>query len=218
MNQKRGGGTYRLDIDDELPLTALIESRLRTLGLTKAQLARRMGYETTVEKGVRRLEALLVGDLEEARHLASKLAQGLAVDEAIVQGAIEDSHYVRWARDDRAYRETFQPHVVGETASSIPSPITVAGMVNARRGLFWYPGVTEAARISEEAIAAQPEGVPCYGRVVGFYVNYSPDSAVKFNNQGEPLEALSRAVRPGRASASIAGSSLGLTDETWRRQ
>lgn len=216
MNPKENtrGGTYRLDIDGELPMTTLIESRLRTLGLTKAQLARRMGYETTVEKGVRRLEALLVGDLGEARHLASKLAQGLSVNEAVVQGAIEDSHYVRWARDDRAYRETFQPHVVWETVSSIPSPISAAGMVNARRGLFWYPGPNKLACINEEAVAVMPEGVACYGRVVGFRVNYTPDCAVRFNTQGDPLEALGRAVRPGIVSTLVRGRPINLADAT----
>lgn len=205
MNQSGnpGSGACRLDIDAVLPLTALIESRLRTLDVSVAELARRMGYETTVEKGVRRIEALLAGELKQARNLASGLAKGLEMDGAVVQAAIEDTRYVHWARDDRAYRQAFQPHVIWETTLSAPSPIAIAGMVNARRGLFWYPGPIEAARISDEAVAAMPEGVACYGRVVGFHVNYSPDCAVRFDTQGVPLAALVQAIRPGASSASI---------------
>lgn len=212
MNQTmdRGCIAYRLDIDGELPLTTLIESRLLALGLTKAQLAREMGYQTTVAKGIRRIEALLAGDLKQAPKLAEGLAKGMAVEEAVVQEAIEDTRYVSWARDDRAYRAGFRPHVIWETALSIPSPIVIAGMVNARRGLFWYPQNPDAPAISEDALAAMPEGVVCYGRVVGFYVNYSPDCAVRFDRQGEPLEALDRAIRPGFSRASVGGRTLEL--------
>lgn len=215
MNQSGnpGGGPYRLDIDAVLPLTSLIESRLRMLDLSVAGLARRMGYETTVEKGVRRIEALLAGDLEQARKLTSGLATGLEVDKDVVQAAIEDTRYVHWARDDRAYRQAFQPHVVWETTLSVPSPIAVAGMVNARRRLFWYPGAIEAARISDEAVAAMPEGVACYGRVIGFHVNYSPDCAVRFNRQGESSGALDQAIRPGTSHASVKGRPLELASD-----
>lgn len=212
QSDKPDVGAYRLDIDGELPLTTLIVSRLTALELTKAGLARRMGYETTVAKGVRRLEALLAGDLKQYSNLKEPLAKGMAVEGALLDEAAADTRYVLWAREDRAYRREFTPHVVWDTTLSIPSPITIAGFVNARRGLFWFPVAIDPARISDEATSAMPVGVACYGRVTGFYVNYSPDCAVRFNQQGEPLETFDHAVRPGFARASVAGRPLKLSD------
>ncbi|MBJ6978985.1 hypothetical protein [Luteimonas sp. MC1895] len=203
---------YRLDIDGDLPLADLVETRMRALGLTKAQLAGRMGYASTVAKGVRRIEALLAGDLKQSRELADKLAAGLDVDEASVLGAIDDSRYVQWARDDRAYRQSFQPHVVWATTSSIPSPIVVAGLVNARSRLFWYPDPDSAETILRQAVAAMPEGVVCYGRVVGFCINYSPDHAVRFDREAVSLETLAHAVRLGFSRALLGGRPLAPKD------
>lgn len=214
QSDKSDVGAYRLDIDGELPLTTLMASRLSALELTKAGLACRMGYEATVAKGVRRLEALLAGDLRHYSNLKEPLAKGMAVEGALLDEAVADTRYVLWARDDRAYRREFTPHVVWKTTLSIPSPTTIAGFINARRGLFWYPGVINPACISEAATSAMPEGVACYGRATGFYVNYSPDCAVRFNQQGEALETFDHAIRPGYASASVAGRPLNLTEVT----
>ena len=202
---KPGARVYRRDIDGELPLKMLIASRLKALDLTKAGLARRMGYESTPEKGMRRLEAFVAGELKLYNSLKESLTRGLAVEEMSLDEAVADTRYVLWARADRMYRREFNPHVVWDTTLSIPSPITVAGLIDARRGLFWFPGAIDPARISDEASSTRPEGVACYGRVIGFYVNYSPDCAVRFNQLGEPIEVSACAVRPGFSSASVAG-------------
>jgi hypothetical protein len=44
-----------------------------------------------------------------------------------------------------------------------------------------------------------------FGRAVGIVVNYSPDCAVRFDLQGEPLEILPRAYEPGTLTVSIRG-------------
>jgi hypothetical protein len=44
-----------------------------------------------------------------------------------------------------------------------------------------------------------PEGVPAFGRPVGFVINYSPDKAVRFDLNGQPIAILDEAVRPGTA-------------------
>ena len=212
QSKLREGGRYRLDIDADLPLTRLIRERMDALGLSKAELARSMGYGATVEKGIRRIEALLAGQLGKAGPVSEKLAEGLAVDPKIVDIAASDTRYVLWARDDRNYRRDFAPHVVWETEQSRPSPITIAGMVNAQGRLYWYPGSIDPVRISDEALRVMPQGVPCYGKVTGYHVNYSPDCAVRFDTNGEPLEALDHAIRPGFAKASVDGRPLGLAN------
>lgn len=188
---------YRLDIDEALPLASLIEARLDGLGVSKADLARRMGYATTVEKGVRRIAALVKGDLKPYTNLRGPLAEGLDVDVSVLDAAVADTRYVLWARYDRQYRRDFRPHVVWDTELRIPQPTTIAGMVGANRMLYHYPVSTRPQDWSEEAVATRPRGIPCYGRVRGFWVNYSPDCAVHFNNEGVPGEVFGQAVRPG---------------------
>jgi hypothetical protein len=44
-----------------------------------------------------------------------------------------------------------------------------------------------------------PEGVPAFGKPIGFVINYSPDQAVRFDPNGQPVAILNKAVRPGTA-------------------
>ena len=44
-----------------------------------------------------------------------------------------------------------------------------------------------------------PEGVPAFGKPIGFAINYSPDKAVRFDRNGQPIAILDKAVRPGTA-------------------
>ena len=209
---------YRLDIDGALPLASLIEARLDVLGATKAELARRMGYATTVEKGVRRIEALLKADLKQYTNLRGPLAKGLAVDESVLDAAAAETRYVLWARDDRQYRRDFEPHVIWDTEFRIPQPITIAGLVGANRLLYYYPDSPRPQDWSEQAVANRPRGIPCYGVIHGFWVNYSPGCAVSFTNQGEPEDVFDQAVRPGVPSAAFGSRPINWAEVTRRRR
>jgi hypothetical protein len=43
---------------------------------------------------------------------------------------------------------------------------------------------------------------------VGFIINYSPDCAVRFDLEGNPVELFDRAHRPGEATLSIGGRAM----------
>ena len=208
---------YRLDIDGALPLASLIEARLDVLGATKAELARRMGCATTVEKGIRRIEALLKADLKQYTNLRGPLAKGLALDESVLDAAVADTRYMLWARNDRQYRRDFKPHVIWDTALRIPRPITIAGLVGANRLLYYYPDSPRPQDWSEQAVANRPRGIPCYGVVDGFWVNYSPDCAVSFTNEGVPEEVFGQSVRPGFPSASFGSRPTNWAEVTAHR-
>lgn len=208
---------YRLDIDGELPISSLIEARLHTLGVTKAELARRMGYATTVEKGIRRIEALLAGDLKQYKNLRGPLAKGLGLEESDTDAAVEGTRYVLWARDDRQYRRDFTAHVIWDTEFRVPRPIASAGLMGANRLLSYWPVSSRPQDWSEEAVANRPAGIPCYGVIQGFWVNYSPDCAVRFTNQGEPEDVLDQAVRPGVPSAAFGSRPTHWSEVTRRR-
>jgi hypothetical protein len=50
-----------------------------------------------------------------------------------------------------------------------------------------------------------PEGVPAFGKPIGFVINYSPDKAVRFDPNGQPIAILDKAVRPGSAVLRLGG-------------
>jgi hypothetical protein len=47
------------------------------------------------------------------------------------------------------------------------------------------------------------KGVPFFGEAKGFILNYSPDRAVRFTLNGEALEVLPKAYRPGEIELTI---------------
>ena len=194
---------YRLDPDAPFPLAQLLTGS----GTRLSEVARRCGY-TNFAKGIRRLEELAAGELQHYPALRAGLAAALEIEPVRLDAAVADTSYLLWARDDRSYRDNFRPHVIWATTSSIPSPITIAGLVNASGRLFWYPPTITPSCISDEAALALPEGVPCYGQVIGFHVNYTPDNAVSFDRAGNPLAVLDAVVRPGRARATIGDRAL----------
>ena len=195
---------YRIDIDidGELPLTSLIRSRMRELGLRNVDLAKRMGY-LNVDKGMRRVSSLIEGNTKAYPEHRLTLAGAIETDLTDLDSAYEDTIYTFWARDDRQYRREFVPHVVWETALRVPRPITVAAMASAHLGLYFYPTSERPKDWCDEALATCPRAVSCYGRVRGFWVNYSPDCAVLFSKLGAPREVIAHAVRPGRAVAKV---------------
>ena len=200
--------SYRLDPDSPFPLTVLLEAS----DLYPVELARECGFGN-VSKGIRRLYALTEGDLVHFESLKLPLAKALNVDIDQLDAAAADTKYIQWARQDHAYRRNFEPHVIWKTALTTPSPITMAGVIGAATRLRYFPTTCNALKISAEAVVACPQGVPCYGLVTGFYVNYSPDQAVEFDREGEPLAVLDAAVRPGYATARINGRPLTLADK-----
>lgn len=212
-----GSKVYRIDIDGDLPLATWITSRMGTLSLSKADLARRMGYQATVEKGVRRVDALLAGDLKKYGNLRRALAAALDVDLAALDEVVADTRYVLWARDDREYRRGFSSHAIWDTEFRVPRPLVIAGMAGLQRALYFHPTSADPADWSEEATANCPRGIPCYGVVRGFWVNYTPDCAVYFNRNGEPGEVLGKAVRPGVLSASIGSRPVNLAGLSQQR-
>ena len=47
--------------------------------------------------------------------------------------------------------------------------------------------------------------VAFFGELLGFVINYTPDRAIRFNPDGEPLETLSAAHMPSQGSISLGG-------------
>jgi hypothetical protein len=183
------------------PLHRLIEQRRETLGLTRTEVLRRMGYKS-ISKGIRRLEAIKAGDLRDAEFFHAPLAQALEVEPQVVEDAFQATREQVAAEGDAAYRAAFRPHLVWITHYRIPHPIHVAALCGGveKKHAFFQPGSDPATFLAQaQAMLVDPPLVPGFGAIEGFVINYSPDTAVRFDLQGRELERLPRAERVGRA-------------------
>ena len=68
------------------------------------------------------------------------------------------------------------------------------------------PPVTYALQAHD--FVAKTPFVPYHGRTTGFIVNYTPDSVVRFDRDGNPVEHVHRAYIPGQVEVFIGKKKL----------
>ena len=200
---------------DHYPIHDLIENQQKRLGLRRNELARRCGFKN-LDKGLRRIDGVCHGDLDSpgAKMVLDHLAVALEVDKGVVENAIAATTEIiaeaerhAEAKRDAAWRASFIPHAYLVGSESRPSQFTFYGMTGGpERWLkisldVWQPPVTYAVQ-AHEFVAKTPE-VPFFGKTTGFIVNYTPDSAVRFDLDGNPVEHFDRAYIPGQVEVFI---------------
>ena len=205
---------------DHYPIHDLIENQQKRLSLRRNELARRCGFKN-VEKGLRRIDGVCHGDfdLPGAKMLLDNLAVALEVDKAVVEEAITatveiiaETNRLAEAEREAAWRKSFKPHAYLVGSTNWPSQITFYGMTGGpERWLkipldLSQPPVTYALQAHE--FVAKTPFVPYHGRTTGFIVNYTPDSAVRFDLDGNPVEHLDRAYVPGQVEVFIGKQKL----------
>jgi hypothetical protein len=105
------------------------------------------------------------------------------------------------AKREAVWRASFLPHAYLLGTETRPSQITIYGLTGGpERWLkisldLSQPPVTFAAQAC--AVAKESPWVPFHGRPTGFIVNFNPDSAVRFDLGGNPVEHCDRAYTPG---------------------
>ena len=205
---------------DHYPIHDLIENQQKRLSLRRNELARRCGFKN-VEKGLRRIDGVCHGDFDSpgAKMLLDNLAVALEVDKAVVEEAITatveiiaETNRLAEAEREAAWRKSFKPHAYLVGSTNRPSQITFYGMTGGpERWLkipldLSQPPVTYALQAHE--FVAKTPFVPYHGRTTGFIVNYTPDSAVRFDLDGNPVEHLDRAYVPGQVEVFIGKQKL----------
>ena len=191
-----------------LSLVQLIRQRMQDLGITRGELARRMGY-ANVAKGCRRLDQICAGDVKIPENLRAELARGLEVDADVVNEAIEFTRAERIAAEARAYRESFKPHAVILTERRIPTQITFYAITggSGHRIIPMNEG-SSPETFATQVREALPKVVPFLGRPTGYVVNYTPDFALRFNKEGRLVERLDRAFRVGQSGVIVGGKNV----------
>jgi hypothetical protein len=196
----------------DLPLGKLISTRQRELGITTAEIARRVGYRN-IGKGVRRIDELCRGDFRAAPFIVGALPHALELPEDDVRQAIHATNdeldareRARIEEEERGYRAAFRPHVVWVTERLIPRPIFVAAIVGVETFLRFDLDTEQGEEtFVAQAISANPSWAGPFGKVVGFYLNLSPHKCVQYDREGNVLATYSRARRPGQADFALKG-------------
>jgi hypothetical protein len=107
---------------------------------------------------------------------------------------------------DKIWRETFRPHAIILTERTVPSPIFVAAMIGVEKLLRIDLDLSQGPmNFVRQVLDCLPERVPAFGKPIGFVINYSPDEAVRFDRNGQPIEIFEKAVRPGTAFLRLGG-------------
>lgn len=202
-------------MSDHYPIHNLIENQAKRLSLRRSELALRCGFKN-VEKGLRRIDGVCHGDLDSpgAKMVLDNLASALEVEKVVVENAIAatadiiaEANRLAEAKREAAWRESFKPHAYLVGSQNRPSQITFYGLTGGpERWLkipldLSQPAVTYAVQ-AHEFVAKMPF-VPYHGRTTGYVVNYTPDSAVRFDLDGNPVEHFDRAYMPGQVEVFI---------------
>jgi hypothetical protein len=182
------------------------------VGRTLTNVRRRL----TVNKGIRRWEAVCDGDLDSssARMILQALPAALEVGEEVVQAAVRESGALierakrrADAERDGAWRASFKPHAYLIGTETRPWSITMYGFSGGSERWLKIPldctrpSVTLATQAL--SVVRKTPVVRFFGATTGFIVNYTPDRAVRFDLDGKPVEVLPRAYSPGDVELQI---------------
>jgi hypothetical protein len=208
---------------EQSPLTDLIQSRMRALGLDAVALGQRLGIMNP-ERARGRLVALLSGTLDSRRsqRALGGLGAALEVPQELVDDAItrtreqrSRAHQEAIAVFDRAIRASFVPHAVLITALRRPTSITICGISGGpQRSLVVRLDPTQPASAwPSQVIAALPQRarpnesgalvVPFFGALRGFVINMTPDHAVEYDLDGHVVGTRPRSVHVGDCFVSL---------------
>ena len=113
---------------------------------------------------------------------------------------------------EAAWRASFVPHAYLHGSQNRPSQLFIYGVSGgAEKWLkipldLSMPPVTFAAQ-ALTFVKKTPQ-VPFFGSTTGFIVNYTPDHAVRFDIDGNPVEHFDGAYRPGEVELLLRGRKI----------
>ena len=216
----------------EFPLSRLIRNRSQELGLNAKELGFRLGYRNSA-KAAGRVDALCEGHIasRKSKRALDRLANALEVPEHIVEEAVaatnehlveldrqaEQAKRVAQEASEARWRASFKPHAVLDTEHKCPSQITICGLTGGigRWLIVRLDNSKELTTFVQQVLDALPtmlrtgrtgkKYVPFFGEAKGFFLNYEPDRAIRYTLDGEIVEVLPKAYRPGEIELDIGG-------------
>jgi hypothetical protein len=217
-----GSATFQARFgEDKYPIGRFIVERSRALGISRSDLVHRLGYRD-IGSGHKALSEMLLTGMAGA-HIAKPLAEALEVDDALVESVIgaatnqkHDEAGARRVESERAYCNSFRPHLQVQTERAVPSPIFVAALLTVTR--------LRIVRLPDLALTANDEArdriikpiiidhwrenggrVPAFGGVMGYVLvliaGYgSFDFGLPYSVTGDRVGAMRKTQRLGEAT------------------
>jgi hypothetical protein len=217
--------------EDAYPISRFILDRARTLGLTRGDLAARLGYRN-ISKAHRALSSTLTTGIAPP-HVSAHLADALEEDEALVAAVMaatnrqrEDEARARLLARETAYRTAFKAHLRVETERVIPQPIFVAALFGTARlrhvslsDEAWVVRIEERDRLVKRTILDHYRdhrgSVPAFGRIIGYTLvtlpGYRIDFGFPYDIEGNPTGPMRPVERPGEATLGMKRGDTRLT-------
>ena len=197
----------------DLAIASLIRSRMTELGLSRGELAKRLGYKN-LPKGIRRMDVLCDGDVGETKQFLDVLPQALETSAETVKRALDQTvREIELAEKqeaearDKIWRENFCPHAIILTERSVPSPIFVAAMIGVEKLLRIDLDATQGpVSFVRQVLDRLPEGVPAFGKPIGFVINYCPDKQSGSIQTGNRSQFWIRPSVPGPPFSALGAS------------
>ena len=181
-------------------------NRAEALGLTRSDLARRLGYRDLGKAHQVLTVALRAGTVPS--HMAKHLVTALEVDDRLLAAVLEttagqqrDEARAQALAREAAYRTVFRPHLRCETARIRPEPLFVAALVGVARLRHvplpddtWQAGAERRDLMVKRAIRKHYEeqegSIPTYGAIFGYCLvtlpGYEVDFGTPYDLNGDP--------------------------------
>jgi hypothetical protein len=197
--------------ETEYAISRLVLERAKSLGLSRTELVRRLGYGNLNGGHAVLTELLMTGT--QSPIIAPRLAEALDVDPDLLDQVSvatarqqHDEARAQILERERAYRAAFRPHLQIQTERKVPSPIFLAALMGtARLRLISLSDDTFAADSDarDRAIKAvilqhyrdHSGRVPAFGAITGYVLvllaGYDGlDFGLPFDEHGERIDSM----------------------------
>ena len=199
------------NIQFESVIGDLVEARRKDLGLTKPQLASKLGY-ANIGKGCRQYDEFIGGNVE-LRFILENLPLALSLPTNEVSSALKitrqnivDAKRQEEERIEAEWRRAFRVHGIIETERTIPQPIFIAALTGSVSLKFVeLASSTEISSYTQQMIdeiqnrLCDNRAIIVFGKPIGFLINLSPDHAIRYDLEGNILEELEATLQLGLA-------------------
>jgi hypothetical protein len=204
MNSAIISARYR---ETDYPIGRFVLHRARALGLTRGELARRLGYGDLGNAHKSLGVALTTGTVPV--HMRLHLAGALEIDQTMLDAVMaatarqqHDEQRARMVAQESAYAANFRPHLRTETARKVPQPIFVAALIGTARlrcvdlpAETWDVDPDERNQLVRRAIEQHYRDrggrIAAFGAIVGYTLvimpGYLSDYGLPFDIAGEQV-------------------------------
>ena len=209
--------------EDGYPISRFIIHRAGILGLTRGDLARRLGYQDIGNAHKALAEALTTGRVP--LHMSGHLAQALEIDQSVLDMVMEatarqrqDEFRARLLIREQEHAADFQPHLRTETARIVPEPLFVAAMIGTARLRLvelppetWQGNPADRDQMVKHAIQEHYQvhngHVATFGAILAYTLVTMPGYLVDF---GYPFDTAGNPTGPFQPVKRLGSGTLGI--------